>query len=63
MKRWRVPAAWAGLVAFIYAGVTVLVAVLHPIGKHDPKAVPIALFALFSALIGSAVIMRLQGRR
>jgi hypothetical protein len=34
---------WA--VAF-FGGATVLVAVLHPAGKSDPKAIPIALFGL-----------------
>jgi len=60
---WRSLLAWLALVVFIYAGVTVLVDLLHPLGKHDPKAIPIALFALVSGLGGTALILRLQGRR
>jgi hypothetical protein len=30
----------------LFGGATVLVAVLHPVGKSDPKAIPIALFGL-----------------
>jgi hypothetical protein len=36
------------LVAF-FGGASVLVAVLHPAGKSDPKAIPIALFGLVIA--------------
>ena len=57
-RRWKTILAWAGLVMFVYGGVTVLVALLHPQGKHDPRGIPIALFALVSALVGIAVLLR-----
>ena len=57
-RRWKSILAWAGLAVFVYGGVTVLVAVLHPQGKHDPRGIPIALFALISALLGTAVLLR-----
>jgi hypothetical protein len=40
---WRIRLAWAGLVVVLYSGVAAIVAVLHPHGKHDPKAIPVAL--------------------
>ncbi|HMZ14128.1 MAG TPA: hypothetical protein PLI79_09315 [Mycobacterium sp.] len=57
-RRWKSILAWAALVVFVYGGVTVLVAVLHPQGKQDPRGIPIALFALASALTGIAVLLR-----
>ena len=57
-RRWKSILAWAGLVVFIYGGVTVLVALLHPQGKQDPRGIPVALFALISAVIGIAVLLR-----
>ena len=61
--RWPWALAWIVLLVVIYAGVTVLVDLLHPQGKQDPRAIPVAVFALVSGLGGSALILWIQGRR
>lgn len=61
--RWPWALAWIVLLVVIYAGVTVLVDVLHPQGKQDPRAIPVAVFALVSGLGGSALILWMQRRR
>jgi hypothetical protein len=57
---WRIRIAWAALTVFFCAGVIGLVAMLHPQGKQDPKAIPVALFALTTVFVGSALIARME---
>ena len=57
---WRGWLPWLALATLLYGGATVLVSVLHPEGKHDPKGIPLALFALATVVIGIAVITYVQ---
>lgn len=53
---WLVRMCWFLLIVALYGGVVGLNSLLHPHGKHDMKAVPIALYALGIVTIGGGLI-------
>lgn len=62
-RQWPLAVAWVALAAFIIGGSWVLIDLLHPNGKRDPRGVVVVVFALLSAMSGILVIMRWQSRR
>ena len=57
---WRIRIAWMTLTVFFFAGIIGLDSMLNPQGKEDPKAIPVALFALTTVFVGSALILRME---